>query len=1015
MADAVTLKRRAALPVALDYAALRAEGMDHIRALSGLTWTDHNLHDPGITTLEILCFALTDLAYRASFPTADLLTGPDGRIDPPALSGLVPAHEALTTAPRTIADYRRLLLRIEGVRNAWLDPMTDPERDEAYRLSEVPIFADCLEGALTYDAAGKAGDPTHPVRLSGLYRVLVELEIDDRLGSLNDDGLTFSVRRGALRGVLLRFELPEGALPERSLLASDIAAIDQVAVSGAAGGGFRADIDVTLADGRKSRLEGCRIRARTQRTRPGHPPIIVTAQAVRAVLAAATADGLVPMFWEKLQRRTDALVAIECVLHAHRGLCEDYLSIATVAAHRIGICADVEVTADADLERVQAEVFHAIETYLSPPLRYSTLQEMLDAGLQPDAIFNTPFIDFGFTCGGDAVFTKPGFITDADLAATELRTEVRASDIINAVSEIEGVEAIRNLQLRPYDRFGNPAGPSASWLLKVPSGRQPAFFQEGSKLLFHRAGIPFRAQASEFERTLDYLRGAARRDVYVAPDQTLPMPAGRRRDLAAYESVQHDFPETYRIGRAGISQTEGAERIAKARQFKGYLTIFDQLLADFLGQLANLRILYSLRPDLSRTWFSQFVDRTAGSLGTFADEFYIDKDATGDDLQRARLTESDEAFLERRSRALDHMVARFGERFPDHVTLAFRESGDRLAAQEALIQDKIRFLADHPALSRSRGQGANVRPEDPAQVWDSANVSGFERRAGRLLGIDDLSRRDLRSATQFDALFAEEGNGGAFRVRIDDAGGQALFTSAETFPDAATASAAAEKLYAVIREEEAFHVAETQGATTFTLTGGSGASALTHAAQFDTEADAFRAARAVVDRYDEILALEGDEAEGMHVIEHILLRPRALGDALLPICLPDECSFCGEEDPYSFRVSVVLPYWPRRFRDLDFRALVERTLREEAPAHVQVKICWIGQAQMAEVDRAHRGWLDALAAEPRDPARLRLRAGRLIDILSRLRSVYPAANLHDCDAGEDETIVRLGSTALGIF
>ena len=38
-------------------------------------WTDHNVHDPGITTLEMLGYALTDLGYRASFPIQDLLAG----------------------------------------------------------------------------------------------------------------------------------------------------------------------------------------------------------------------------------------------------------------------------------------------------------------------------------------------------------------------------------------------------------------------------------------------------------------------------------------------------------------------------------------------------------------------------------------------------------------------------------------------------------------------------------------------------------------------------------------------------------------------------------------------------------------------------------------------------------------------------------------------------------------------------------------------------------------------------
>jgi hypothetical protein len=168
-----------------------------------------------------------------------------------------------------------------------------------------------------------------------------------------------------------------------------------------------------------------------------------------------------------------------------------------------------------------------------------------------------------------------------------------------------------------------------------------------------------------------------------------------------------------------------------------------------------------------------------------------------------------------------------------------------------------------------------------------------------------------------------------------------------------------------------------------------------------------------LDRYDQLLAADLCNSEGMHLIEHVLLRPRAADHALLPVCLGEDCEFCGEEDPYSFRVSVILPYWPARFRNLDFRALVERVLREEAPAHVQVKVCWIGQRQMAELDDLYHQWLLALrnGAAPtiRQPAR------RLIDQMTRLVTVYPAASLHDCDDGDDETPVRLGASALGIF
>ena len=1015
MPETRSIPRQVDLEPAFDYTFLREEGLRHIQKLSGQIWTDHNSHDPGITTLEILAYALTDLAYRTRFDTRDLMTRPDGKMDPAAYSGLASAHEVLTTAPRTIADYRRLLLRIEGLRNAWLDPMTDPADDSNYRRSEVPIYADCLLDGLSFEPTNAAGQANHRVRLSGLYKVLVELEIDDLLGSMNETALVYQVRRGALKGAIFGFDSDDATFRAGGIdFARDLVGVTSVTVSQHPVG-FSAKVVVDVTGGQQVTLESCLLRTIEDRPRFDREPLNITAQGVRAVLLGSAEDDLVPLWWLKQQRRATALAALSCALHAHRGLCEDFLTIDTVSPWRIGVCADVEVKPEADLEEVQAHVFHAIGKYLSPPVNYRTLEEMLAEGRQPDEIFNGPFVDFDLTCEGRPIFTKPGFITDEDLAATELRRKVHASDIVNIVVDVEGVEAIRNLLLRAYGPDGVAVGPAQKWTLAVPADHQPVLYLEASKILFHKAGIPYRAQITEFERTLDHLRALDRREVYVAPNQILPVPIGRWRHPDAFYSVQHDFPATYEIGRAGISDTRPRERIAEARQLKGYLAFFDQVLADYLGQLANLRRLYSLDKTLDRTWFSQYLTGIAGSLQDFEDEFFVDKAKLEDDLNRVRLTETEEAFLERRNRVLDHLIARFAERFADYAFLSFRLSGDRLRTSAELIGDKIDFLAEYPKLSRERGQGANVRPESAAAIWDSDNISGLERRAGRLMGVDDLTRRNLHCAAHFGALFGTLRSGNVFRVVIRDAANALLFASQETFPNAAAALAAAQAAYPTLRDKDALDISQTQGATTHTLSIVSGPNPLTHNKTFDTEQDAVLAARAIIDRYDALLAGDICNSEGMHLVEHILLRPFAKGDRLMATCLGEECNFCGEEDPYSFRVSVVLPYWPERFRNLHFRALIERTLREEAPAHVQVKVCWISQKQMVEFDQAFRLWLIARAAAQPNPATIRTRAQRLIEVMESLRTVYPAASLHDCDLGEDDTVVRLGSTALGIF
>ena len=210
MDDAPFIDRNRLLAPAQDYAELRDLGLARIQALSGKVWTDHNSHDPGITILETLAYAITDLGYRTGFSTADLLTRPEGVIGSSSETGLFPAHEALTCSPITIADHRQVLLRIRDVHNAWLDPMQDPAEPANYRLSEVPIYADCAHDRLTYDAVVD-GNPTHPVKLSGLYKVLVELEKDDLLGSLNETSLPYTFKSGPLKGVRVALDAEDTA------------------------------------------------------------------------------------------------------------------------------------------------------------------------------------------------------------------------------------------------------------------------------------------------------------------------------------------------------------------------------------------------------------------------------------------------------------------------------------------------------------------------------------------------------------------------------------------------------------------------------------------------------------------------------------------------------------------------------------------------------------------------------------------------------------------------------------
>ena len=140
------------------------------------------------------------------------------------------------------------------------------------------------------------------------------------------------------------------------------------------------------------------------------------------------------------------------------------------------------------------------------------------------------------------------------------------------------------------------------------------------------------------------------------------------------------------------------------------------------------------------------------------------------------------------------------------------------------------------------------------------------------------------------------------------------------------------------------------------------------------------------------------------------------GDKFLPV--PDLCydtkdTLCPElSDPYSFRLTIVIPYWPKRFNDPEFREFMEITLRRDTPAHILSRICWLDTCQMKSFEEAYRRWLDTLQLDNRHCDATAAR-NALIEVLKQLRSRYPEAKLHDCDRqGSESSIVILDHTRL---
>lgn len=109
------------LPLNQNFAELKEEGLAYIQTIANASWTNLNQSDPGVTILDQICYALTELGYCNDFPVQDILTRANGTLE--IADQFYLPEEILTTSPLTANDYRKYIVDgIKEVSNALIFP-----------------------------------------------------------------------------------------------------------------------------------------------------------------------------------------------------------------------------------------------------------------------------------------------------------------------------------------------------------------------------------------------------------------------------------------------------------------------------------------------------------------------------------------------------------------------------------------------------------------------------------------------------------------------------------------------------------------------------------------------------------------------------------------------------------------------------------------------------------------------------------------------------------------------------
>ena len=875
MDDKYTISTQRPSDPAFDYEALRQTGIQILEETTSSIWTDYNVHDPGITTLELLCYALTDLSYRSTYSIPDLLATEKNNVQN-IQQHFFSAKKIFPNKSVTINDYRKLLIDIEGVKNAWLKKTTRQ------------IFADIINKKLTHKLP--LSRKWEALSIKGYYDVL--LEFDTNVG---------------------------------------------------------------------------------------------------------------------VSAKSDIKIKAKELLMANRNLCEDFINIDEVSAQEFRLCIEAEIKTGADPVEMLAKIFFNIQLYLNPLVQFYSLGQLFNENYTSDKIFEGPLL-------------SNGFIKDEELVSSELKKEVHLSDIMQQILKEDGVITISDIVFNSTDQDSELQN---KWIIPVKDGRQAILNIMESNIVLYKDGIPiaFRPQQvalagvkARFEKLMtDYITA---NDSVTTED--ISYNTGNYRDAENYYSIQNHYPKNYGISHWGLPGDATNERVMQAKQFQGYLFFFDQQLANYLSQLSHIRNLFSVE-DESKTYFTQLADSFKD-----AKDLFVNSAAITGNLQAAAEPEA-EGFAARRNLFLDHLLSRFAESFFDYVNIL--QTVFPSIDKKEIINAKTRFLKNYPEYSTERFSAYNYAN---GNLWNSAsenggNISGLEKRLEHLLGFKDTNRRSLVNVySSVEETVVSNVSQFSFRF-IDNRNGNILLKSNDTFQSEEEAKQALDKALGFADNMANYKFAQNADGTFFYQLKNAdkiiGASTIKYSTQAQAGNDAGKVAS---------FLSGGGSDEGMFLVEHLLLVPQAgvstpqsppLSPPLsppqpvtehsgfMPICVDENCADCDSLDPYSFRISIILPAYASRFLNMDFRRYCERIIRMETPAHIFPKVCWVNNEDLQKFETAYKTWLEVKAGLLDDTDNKILES--FIAILTALKTVYPPARLEDCKNAGERKLFLLNQNALG--
>ncbi|AOT08503.1 hypothetical protein [Pseudoalteromonas luteoviolacea] len=435
-----------------------------------------------------------------------------------------------------------------------------------------------------------------------------------------------------------------------------------------------------------------------------------------------------------------------------------------------------------DLVQVMTDILSKVALEISPNLTRYSAQELLGKGMYVEDIYVGPSL-------------HNGFILDEDLDSTPVKKHLYSSDILDALRvhpNIEQIEEFRfiieqgaqpgyeywQVEVQELDPNSVNLAPELGFLSEQFFDAISLVIEGQSYVLDEDEIALIKLAISEriAEQTLELQEQAEQ-----APLAFLP--------LSQYRSLQHELPNVYALTEQSLNRDIDSEQKAQLLQFKGYLHLFDQILADQHKQLDVLPHILALPQYTHFERLGQIMDRMLSSEALsqgLLDEFWhrvkalphtqLSQAVTGisgvnhlvklaleayqqQGLQQQLESDFSVAQLTRLNDSIAHLLARFAIKLPNANLLKYREvfgfyinvvgacHNDPSEHEDLLLRlvllrqyiDKCRLLNEIGSLGENRCRGFDYLSKEPK----TAHMASLSRLVMRSLGFSHHGQMPL--------------------------------------------------------------------------------------------------------------------------------------------------------------------------------------------------------------------------------------------------------------------------------